>query len=192
MIGRGRTLPAALIGTVFRPVLADDLPECGRIWRHSINDYLRQLGQPEIPDELAGIGRLHAHTRSTDPERFIVAARPGGDGERIVGFGSAVVRGVPGVGGGPLWYLSMLFVRPEAQGEGLGRTILERLLPEPSFEGSLAVAVDSLQPISTGLYGRYGMVPRSPILDLHRNDRATRSLPQPAVGDRPGTVRDDR
>ncbi len=166
MSGRSRTLPAALIGTIFRPARPDEIPECGRIWRDSINDYIRPLGQPEIPDQLAGIGRLHDHTRSTDPERFIVAVRPGEDGERIVGFGSALVRGAPGVGRGPFWYLSMLFVRPDAQGEGLGRALLERLLPEPAFEGALAVAVDSLQPISAALYGRYGVVPRSPVLDL--------------------------
>jgi GNAT superfamily N-acetyltransferase len=166
MTVRSRTLPAALIGTVFRPAREDELAECGRIWREAINDYIRPLAQPEIPDELAGIGRLHGHTRSTDPDRFVVAVRPADDGERIVGFGSAVIRGTPGEGRGPIWYLSMLFVRPEAQGEGLGRAILERVLPDPSFPGALAVAVDSLQPISTALYGRYGMVPRSPIIDL--------------------------
>ena len=80
-------------------------------------------------------------------------------GERIVGFGSALERG-------RIWFLSMLFIRPEAQGQGLGRALLERLLPGPDHPGSLATSIDSLQPISTALYAGYGMAPRMPILDL--------------------------
>ncbi len=156
---RRNALPAGLIGTAFRPARPDDLPECARVWRESINHYLGPLGRPEVPDELGPIGRLHAHTLATDPDRFVVATVPGDGAERIVGFGSAVERG-------PIWYLSMLFVRPEGQGQGLGRAILERLLPAPSFAGMLGTAVDSLQPISTALYARYGIAPRMPIVDL--------------------------
>lgn len=176
-----------------RPAEPDEVAACGVIWRDAINDYLRPLGQTEIPDELAPIGRLHAHTRATDPERFVVALRQsrdevgrvteghgggarggggrgGADGVEIVAFGSAIVRGTQGPdASGParqLWYLSMLFVRPDAQRAGLGRAILERLLPPPDFAGSLATTVDSLQPISTALYSRYGIGPRQPLLHL--------------------------
>ncbi len=158
-IGRRARLPAALIGTAFRAARTDDLPACAVIWRESINDYLRSLHLEEVPDELGPIGRLHAHTQATDPDRFVVATVPGDGQERIVGFGSAVERG-------SLWFLSMLFVRPEAQGQGLGRALLERMLPPPERVGSLATAVDSLQPISTALYAGYGIVPRMPVLDL--------------------------
>lgn len=171
---------AGLLGTAFRPARPDEVPECGRIWREALNDYLRPLNQQEVPDELGPISRLHGHTQATDPERFVVATRPARDGEsgdgsyddggnggvRIVGFGSAVVRGEADGRSGALWFLSMLFVRPEAQGEGLGQAILERLLPEPAFAGSLATGVDSLQPISTALYSRYGIAPRMPLLNL--------------------------
>ena len=170
-----------------RPADPAELAACGIIWRDAINDYLRPLGQADLPDEFGPIGRLHAHTQATDPERFVVALRPlrGADGHRgtttsygprgaisaeIVAFGSAVVRGAQDLDSGrparPLWYLSMLFVRPDAQGAGLGRAILERLLPPPDFAGSLATTVDSLQPISTALYSRYGIGPRQPILHL--------------------------
>jgi GNAT superfamily N-acetyltransferase len=154
-----RGLPAALIGTAFRPARPDELTECARIWREALNDYLARLNQVDVPDELGPLERLYAHTQATDPERFVVATVPSHGGERIVAFGSAVVRG-------QLWFLSMLFVRPEAQGQGLGRALLERLLPDPGGVGSLATAVDSLQPISTALYASYGMAPRMPILDV--------------------------
>jgi GNAT superfamily N-acetyltransferase len=163
---------AGLFGTAFRPARPDEIPECGRIWREAYNDYLRPLNQREVPEELGPIGRLHAHTQATDPDGFVVATRaaaagqPGGLVERIVGFGSAVVRGEAGTGADRLWFLSMLFVRPEAQGQGLGRAILERLLPEPGYAGALATGVDSIQPISAALYGQYGIVPRMPILNL--------------------------
>jgi GNAT superfamily N-acetyltransferase len=170
---RGR-LPAALAGTAFRPARFDDLAECGRIWRDSLNDYLLRLNQSEVPDELGPLGRLHAHAQATDPERFLVATVPASGGERIVAFGSAVVRG-------PIWFLSMLFVRPDAQGQGLGRALLEQLLPHPDQGGSLATAVDSLQPISMALYASYGMTPRMPIFDLHGEVRRPEAFsPLPA------------
>jgi GNAT superfamily N-acetyltransferase len=171
---RGR-LPAALVGTAFRPARSDDLAECGRIWRDSLNDYLLRLNQSEVPDELGPLGRLHAHTQATDPEGFLVATVPAPGGERIVAFGSAVVRG-------PIWFLSMLFVRPEAQGQGLGRALLEQLLPDPDQGGALATAVDSLQPISMALYASYGMTPRMPILDLHGEVRRPEAFPPLPAG----------
>ncbi len=173
MTARRMTLPAALIGITFRPVRVDELPVCAELWRDSINDYFRPLNQPDVPDELGPIGRLHRHTQATDPDRFVVATVPGTaatGGERIVGFGSAVERG-------RIWFLSMLFVRPEAQGQGLGRAILERLLPGPHHPGSLATAIDSLQPISMALYAGYGLAPRMPILDLRGEIRRPEAFP---------------
>ncbi len=108
-------LPAALIGTTFRPARPDDLPVCAEIWRDALNDYLQPLNQEAVPDELGPIGRLYAHTRATDPDRFVVAAVPGAGGlerHRRFRVGRACAA--------PIWFLSMLFVRPEAQGQGLG------------------------------------------------------------------------
>ena len=165
-----RPLPAALIGTAFRPARLDDLPECGALWREALNDYLRRLGQEEVPDELGPLGRLHAHALTTDPDRFVVATVPSAGGNRIVAFGSAIERG-------SIWFLSMLFVRPEAQGQGLGRALLERILPGPDDHGQRATAVDSLQPISTALYAQYGIAPRMPILDLRGEVRRPEAFP---------------
>jgi GNAT superfamily N-acetyltransferase len=139
----------------YRAAEPDDLAACGSIWRDALNDYMVRLRLPEIPDELGSIGRLHAHIRSTDPDRFWVATRDG----RPIGFASATERG-------SVWFLSMLFVLPADQGRGIGRTLLGRILP-PDGDGTiLATCTDSAQPISNALYSAYGIVPRMPLLSL--------------------------
>ena len=140
---------------VLRPATADDLPVCAAIWRESINDYLGRLAQPEFPDDLGPILRLYGHLRSTDPERFLVAERDGA----IDAFTVATVRG-------DVWFLSMLFVRPEVQARGLGRALLAAVSPPVGWAGARATATDSVQPISNGLYASLGMVPRVPLLRL--------------------------
>lgn len=145
-----------------RPATPDDLPACAAIWRTSINDYTARLNQPDIPDDLAAILRLYEHLRSGDPDGFVVAeasdlaSAPGAT--RIVAFVAAIRRP-------PLWFLSMLFVLPEAQGLGLGRRLLRAVMPEPRTM-ALATCTDSAQPISNALYASLGVVPRMPLLRL--------------------------
>ena len=154
-------------GITFRPATEADLPACEDVWRVGLDGYLGPLGFPEMPVENPGLRRLHAHTLATDPSRFWVATEAGtagetgdaGDAERVVAFGSAVLRG-------PVWFLSMLFVYPEAQGRGIGRGILERLLPPASDGIRLSTATDSAQPVSNALYASLGVVPRMPLFNL--------------------------
>ncbi len=138
-----------------RPAAAAEIPTCAKIWRESINDYTSRLNQPPIPDDLGRIIRLHQHLFATDPERFVVAVGP----ERIVGFAAAVMRE-------RLWFLSMCFIRPAEQGHGLGRRLVEAILPPPNVGAILATATDSAQPISNAMYSRYGIVPRLPLLSV--------------------------
>jgi GNAT superfamily N-acetyltransferase len=163
----------------YRPATPDDLATCERIWIAGINDYLRPLNQPEVPDDNPGLRELHAHALATDPARFWVATR----GERVVGFGSAVERGA-------LWFLSMLFVEPAEQGNGVGRELLRRLLPASLDGRVLGTATDSLQPISNALYASLGIGPRLPIFDLVGRPRPDRPLPAlpDGVGAMPGEL----
>jgi GNAT superfamily N-acetyltransferase len=143
----------------YRPAAPDDLATCAGIWREAINDYIGRLGQPEVPDDLNAILRLYAHLQATDPGRFVVAVDPAS--AEIVAFAAAVDRG-------PLWFLSMLFVRPGAQARGLGKALLSRVLPDGSAGEARfrATATDSAQPISNGLYGSLGIVARTPLFRL--------------------------
>jgi GNAT superfamily N-acetyltransferase len=142
-------------GVSLRPARADEVAGCGAIWRDSINDYLARLNQPLIADGLAPIGRLHGHLHATDPDRFWVAAR--GDNAPPFGFAAATRRD-------DVWFLSMLFVRPGEQGSGIGRALLDCVMPR---DGAVrGTATDSVQPISNALYASVGMVPRMPLLSL--------------------------
>jgi GNAT superfamily N-acetyltransferase len=194
-----------MAGIDIRPVRADELQTCAEIWRESLNDYIVKLGQAPMPDDLARILRLYRHLVETDAERFVVAVEAGapdddtpeatgGAGEphpaRILGFASAVIRD-------QLWYLSMCFVRPVHQGRGVGRRLLESILPPAGSGSILATATDSAQPISIGLYSRFGIVPRLPLLSISGYVTEPASLPElpegivavpfeSIVADRPG------
>ena len=142
-----------------RPATADDLPTCAGIWRDSINDYTRRLNQADIPDDLGSILRLYSHLQAADPEGFVVAETADAKGRsRVVAFVSAIRRR-------PLWFLSMLFVLPEAQAAGVGRRLLQAVMPPPQTM-TLATCTDTAQPISNGLYASLGMVPRLPLFRL--------------------------
>ena len=140
-------------GLSFRPATPADLPACEAIWRAGLMGYLQPLGLGDIPTENPGLRRLHAHTLATDPELFWVADDAAG---ATVAFGSAVRRG-------RVWFLSMLFVNPEAQAKGVGRAILERIMPVAGDAAILSTVTDSAQPISNALYASLGIVPRVPL-----------------------------
>jgi GNAT superfamily N-acetyltransferase len=169
-----------------RPARADEMPACAEIWRAGLDGYGERIGRPPMaspPETLVG---LLGHLRGTDPARFLVAEPAGGAaGGTPGGAAGGTPGGAPGATGGPLagfvsalrrgdaWYLAMLFVHPGAQARGLGRGLLEAVLPAPGDVSSLATCTDSAQPISNALYARYGIVPRLPVLELvGRPDRA--------------------
>ena len=146
-------------GLTFRAARLDDLGACAEIWREALNDHLGRLNQRAVPPEVGSLTRLHAHMLSTDPGRFVVAAQidPTTGRERLVGFVAATRRDL-------VWFLSMLFIRPAEQGAGLGRALLERVMP--ADDAILATATDTAQPIANALYASCGMVPRIPLLNL--------------------------
>jgi GNAT superfamily N-acetyltransferase len=172
------TADPAAPSIAYRLATDADLPACAAIWRRSINDYTSRLNQPDIPDDLAAILRLYGHLRSTDPDLFVVAeaGRPG-EAARTIGFAAAVRRA-------PLWFLSMLFIEPDAQGAGIGRELLRRVMPiEP--EAASATCTDSVQPISNALYASLGIVPRLPLLRLVGLPDRLEALPALPSGMRP-------
>ena len=147
-----------------RPAVEADLPAVHGVFRRSIEVlYERHRFEPPRPPQDVFV-RQHAHLLEHDADRFWVAAAEG----RLVGFSAAFVRE-------DAWFLSALFVSPEHQSRGVGKELLARV-----WEGGLDVRhritiVDAIQPVSTGLYARAGLLPVTPLMSLAGEPRAGQS-----------------
>ncbi len=167
-----RAFPHAIDPFTIRPARPADLAACAEIQHVALDGYLAPFGQQLVGWQPEAMIRLFEHLLATDPARFVVAERAAVP----VGFASAWVRG-------GLWFLAFLFVLPAEQGRGLGTRLLDELLPRPDERAPdgegliLAVATDSLQPISNALYGHYGMVPRMPVFLMKGAVRSPDAFP---------------
>ena len=90
-----------------------------------------------------------------DPGGFWVAESDG----RLVAFGIAVQRE-------HVWYLAALHVRPAWQSRGVGAEIIRRALDGAPAGSLLTVGADARNPVSQALYGRFGMFPETPLLEM--------------------------
>jgi GNAT superfamily N-acetyltransferase len=100
------------------------------------------------------------------------------DGE-VLGFASALRRG-------DVTYLSELFVRPDRQSSGIGRALLQRVLPAQGIRCTLA----SSDFRALGLYVRAGMQPRWPNVWLRARASEIGALPGGAVEVEPAQPHD--
>jgi GNAT superfamily N-acetyltransferase len=142
---------------------ADDRATCVDIFVRSLNDLRERRGEPSKDvSEMDWMPASVEHFATSDPDGMVLAFDDGAP----VAFGCAVRRE-------RLWFLSYLFVLPGSQGSGVGRAIVETLLPTPAERSSmdLALVVEAQQPISTMLYATYGIVPRVPLYFLNELSR---------------------
>ncbi len=128
-----------------RPATAADLAELHAVWYATEVD-----GEPDPPpiptDILPGL----PHVLATGD--LLLAERDG----RIVGFAGLLTRG--GVA-----FLTDLFVHPDVQSAGIGRALLERILPP---DGRVLATSASTDPRAPALYIRAGMRPQWPLFWL--------------------------
>lgn len=139
-----------------RPASEADLPVLHDVFRAAVEElYERHHFEPPRPPRDAFV-RQHAHILERDGGRFWVAE----DAGRPVGFGAAIVRG-------DAWFLSALFVLPSHQSAGIGKELLGLAWngDDTGIRRRLTI-VDAIQPISTGLYSRAGLLPVAPLLSL--------------------------
>ncbi len=156
-----------------RPARPDELAACADVWRAGLDGYATRVGRLPMATPPESLIPLLGHLRSTDPQRFLVAVRPGPDGgERVVAFTSALRRA-------DVWFLGMLFVHPDEQARGLGRALLEAVLPAQDDAARRATCTDAAQPVSNALYARHGIVPRVPVLELVGRPDPARLAPLP-------------
>jgi GNAT superfamily N-acetyltransferase len=138
-----------------RPAVEADLPAAHAVFLRSIQDlYERHRFEPPRPAQDVFV-RQHAHLLEHDADRFWVAVAEG----RLVGFSAALVRE-------DAWFLSALFVSPEHQARGVGKELLACVWEGDSEVRRRITIVDAIQPVSTGLYARAGLLPVTPLMNL--------------------------
>jgi GNAT superfamily N-acetyltransferase len=136
-----------------RPATEADVPGQDAVFRAAVGELFRRHSFPPPDPPAEAFAAQQRHLIRHDGERCFVAEEDGG----VVGFAAAFVRD-------DAWFLASLFVLPERQGRGLGRSLLERAWG-PKRRVRLTMT-DSIQPVSNGLYARLGLVPTAPVLAL--------------------------
>jgi GNAT superfamily N-acetyltransferase len=142
-----------------RAATEDELGLCFQLYLDANNGLQAERGEPAItPADVWWWHGIVSHLRSTDPAGVVLAW----DGASPVAFGAAYRRD-------DVWFLSMLYVAPGRQGAGVGRSVLEYLMPPEDERRAITMAttVETIAPVSTMLYARYGIVPRAPLYWLH-------------------------
>lgn len=121
-----------------RRATAADLPAVYDIWHEHASH--EEPGQPRRAD----IAAMFAHERATGA--MLVAQEMG----QVVGFAAIVPRDA-------VVFLAELFVRAQNQSRGVGRALLQAILPR---DGRTLCAVSSADPRAVALYTSFGMTPR--------------------------------
>lgn len=116
----------------------------------SYNDLHRRHGLSEQdPGDRDWLADALRHVLRTDPNGTMLAIDDG----TPVAFATSYLRD-------SYWFLAFLFVDPDAQGRGVGKTLLGAVMPPESEGLTRALVVESFQPVSTGLYAGHGITPR--------------------------------
>jgi GNAT superfamily N-acetyltransferase len=160
-----------------REATSADIPAMLEVFFHAIEDLDSKRGQALQPRNAAPLEMHFGHLLSTDPDSCWVAEDRG----RVIAFGIVSRRQADA-------FLSFLFVEPSWQGRGLGRAVLDACL-RGAGDGVARVSTcaEANQAVSTGLYARLGLAPRSPIYVL-RGALPDGALPDPAPGIAPRPV----
>ena len=147
-----------LDGIVIRRATPADFRATYAVVGEAMEDLARTRGWTASPRSAEPGERFLAFRRSAlrhDPDGFWLGEV---DGE-VVGFGIAVQRE-------HVWYLAALHVRPAYQSRGLGAEIIRRALAAARPGSLLTVGTDARNPVSNALYGRFGMFPQNPLLEV--------------------------
>lgn len=143
---------------ILRPATAADLPAINDIYYHS-----QMEGVPNPPPQRALTSYPHLLATGT----LYVAERRG----TVLAFAGSVERS-------GIVFLTDLFVRPEERSKGLGKALLERVLPH---DGRTLSTVASGDPRAISRYVRTGMRPLYPVLFLRAGRDEIGALPTAGI-----------
>jgi GNAT superfamily N-acetyltransferase len=140
------------------------------VFFHAVDELDRQRGQALHPRNAAPLEMHFGHLLSADPRSCYVADDHG----QVIAFGLVMRRAAEA-------YLSFLFVEPAWQGRRIGQTVLDACITGAGKGVEhLSTCAEANQPVSTGLYAKVGMAPRSPLFLLRGGlpDEALPALPE--------------
>jgi GNAT superfamily N-acetyltransferase len=154
-----------------REASAADVPAMLEVFFHAVEDLDAKRGKALQPRNATPLEMHFGHLLGTDPHSCYVADDHG----RIIAFGIVMRRGTEA-------FLSFLFVEPSWQGRRIGRGVLDACI-RGCGEGveHIATCAEANQPVSTGLYAKLGMAPRTPIY-LLRGGLRDGALPELPIG----------
>ena len=162
-----------------------DLPRVYAVFRAALNAYLVPAGQPEDPRESdqqsPATGTSCGTTASGSGwPRPSSRSWPAAGAARSASPAARSSAGARGLLRGDWWFLSSLFVLPEAQGLGVGARLFELAATGAPPGAVRATVTDSLQPISNTLYAHRGLLPREVLVGF--GGQAREGLAAPRLG----------
>ena len=146
----------------YRLATEADLGGLHRAFLAAVQDLDRRTGRPQVERPQEHYDWLRRYVMQYDAAGWWLAEDEGGT---VLGWSSAVLRETT-------WFLSGFWVRPEAQGFGIGRNLLQRTLEYGRGQYHTHFVYASDEPRALALYQRFGMVARFPIWGIAGNPAA--------------------
>lgn len=150
------------MGVEIRPAKIRDLPAVHYVWQSA-----EGMAPDHTPREGDAVPSSLTHAFNTGT--MLVAVENG----RIVGFAATIDRE-------PVTFLGQMFVLPDLQSGGVGRRLLEAVMPDDGRQRSLVSSPDRR---ALGVYVRHGIRPFWPVFDLGASVERLRSFPRTDVED---------
>lgn len=139
-----------------RPALPEDLPTITAVWMRA----------EKMPDDVSpGVPTVLPHILATG---MMVVAEENGT---IVGFGSSFTRS-------NVRFMGQLFIDPGSQSGGVGRALMEAVMPH---DGAELATIASPDRRAVSLYTRHGMFPLWPVYGLKADVANLRAMPASPV-----------
>ena len=142
---------ARVMGLVYRLARHEDLSQVAAVFSTAIDDLNKRHGFLVEPTPRSPPNPQYAFWLEKNPSSFWVAENNG----RIAGYTFSFLRG-------SLWFLADLFIMPNYQGKGVGRSLIERTLGSWRSHriANRALITPAFNRSSASLYMRFGMFPR--------------------------------
>jgi GNAT superfamily N-acetyltransferase len=146
-----------------RPASTADLEQIYDVW---LDAEMASAGQPGTAPPRRVPPSLHQHELETG--RMLVAEMDG----RIAGFTALITRR-------PVHFLAELYVQPDQQSKGIGRKLLEAVLPDEDRATVCTLSSDDERALS--LYIGHGMQPQWPFFYLRADASDLGGCPAPDI-----------